>query len=151
MVQANMCVLPVVSMHGWANRHRTNIATYLFLRLLPVIIFKLTFLAILRNPTLLQTLVNTISKNTAWHLWGHAHSVCCKRVKIYKKPIRVDQETDKIMSKMRRYLLPLIFAAFKVGRCNKLHLQCFLHPYSRDPHLLALHSATTQLGEPPPV
>jgi hypothetical protein len=125
--------------------------THLFLHLLPIIISKLEFLAITRDPASLQTLATMIHKTAAWCLRGHACSVCQKRVKRYKKPVRDNKENDKTTSKMRMYLFPRLFASHKVGCCNEMHLQHFCHPYSKDPCLLNLQGATTQPGQLPPV
>jgi hypothetical protein len=99
-----------------------QIATHLFLHFLPIIIFNLAFLAIPREQALLATLVATINKMAAWHLQGHACSVCQKRVKRYMKPVRVDQENNKTTSKIRTYPYPLLFASYKVGCHIELHL-----------------------------
>ncbi len=111
MVQTSMRILHVVSMMAGPIK---QFATLLFLHLLPIIIFKLTFLVIPRDPTSLQTFVTTISKTAAWCLQGHACSACQKQVKRYKKPIRVNQEKDKTASKMRTCFSLLILPPSKL-------------------------------------
>ncbi len=60
-----------------------------------------------------------------------------------------NQEKNKATSKARTYLLPFVFTTFKVG-CNvESRLRHFWHLYSQNPRLLALQSATMQLGQPP--
>jgi hypothetical protein len=78
-----------------------HIATHLFLHLNPIIIFKLTFLATPRDPMSLQVLATTISMMVVLHLHVHTCSIQQKRVKRYKKPVRVNQEKDKTASKLR--------------------------------------------------
>jgi hypothetical protein len=97
--------------------------THLFLHILPITIFYLARIVIPREQALLHTLVATVQKTTAWHLQGCAHGVRKKRVKRYKKPVRIDQKSNKTTSKARMYLLPLLFTAFKVGCCFELRLQ----------------------------
>jgi hypothetical protein len=102
--------------------------THLFLNILPIIILYLMRVAIPKDQASLQTLVVTGQKTTVWRLQGRACIVRKERVKRYKKPFRIDQENDKI-TKTRTYLLPFIFAAFKVGCHIALHLRHFWHPH----------------------
>jgi hypothetical protein len=113
-------------------------ATPLFLRILPIIIFYLGRIAIPRKQASLHTLVLSVRKTMAWPLRGRVCGVRKKRVKRYKKPVRSDQESNKTTSKARTYLLPLLFTTFKVGCCVESCLQHFWQPYSRNPQLLAV-------------
>jgi hypothetical protein len=79
---------------------------------------------------------------------GHAHSFPCKQVKRYKRPVRVKQNEAKLTSKMKTYLIPLVFASFQVDCCIKF-LRCFLHPSFRTSCLIVLQSKMKHLGEPP--
>ncbi len=105
-----------------------HIATHLFLNLLPIIIFNLAYITITREQASLHTLVVAICKTAGWHLQEHACSVHQKGVKRYKKPVRSNQENNKMSNKVRTYLLPLLVTAYKVGCCIELHLQHFWHP-----------------------
>jgi hypothetical protein len=115
------------------NNTGQQLVTHLFLHLLPNIIFNLAFIAIPRKLALLHTLVATIHKTAAWRLQGHASSVHQKRVKRYKKPVRVNQENNKITSKVRMYLVPFLFTSYKVSCFVESHLQHFWQPYCREP------------------
>ena len=103
MVQTSMRILHVVSMMAGPIK---QFATLLFLHLLPIIIFKLTFLVIPRDPTSLQTFVTTISKTAAWCLQGHACSVCKKRDKRYKKQLESIKKATKLQVKQGRTFYP---------------------------------------------
>ncbi len=92
--------------------------------------------------------MTTAHKTTEWCLQGCACSVHQKRVKRYKKPVRIDQENNKTTNKARTYLLPFLFTIVKVGCPIELHLWHFLHPYSWDLQLLALQGTTMQQGQP---
>ncbi len=72
-----------------------------------------------------------------------------KRVKRFKKLVRINQESNKTMSKLRTYLLPFLFATFKVGCRVELHLQLFWQPYGSNSQLLACHGSVTEPGQPP--
>jgi hypothetical protein len=100
-----------------------------------------------REQALLHTLVGTVHKTTAWRLQGHAW----KRDKRFKKPVRIDQESNKTMSKSRAYLLSLLFTTFKFGGCIVSCLRHFWQPYGRNPQLLALQGSAMEPGQPPPV
>ena len=63
-----------------------EIATYLLLHLIPIVIYQLVFLAIPKDPMLLRTLANTLVKQTAWRLRGHPHGARPKKTKCFKKP-----------------------------------------------------------------
>jgi hypothetical protein len=89
-------------------------ANYLFLNILPIIIFYLACNTIPREQASLNTLMAMVQKMTAWHLQWHARGVRKKRVNRFKKQVRSNQESNKTTGKARRYLLPLLFDAFKV-------------------------------------
>jgi hypothetical protein len=63
-----------------------EIATYLLLHLILILIYQLVFLAISKDPMLLRILANTLVKVAAWHLWGHPHGARPKKTKCFKKP-----------------------------------------------------------------
>ncbi len=137
-------------MAGPSNTGQQTV-THFFLHLLPDIIFNLARITIPREQASLHTLVATDKKTTARCLQGRAHSVHRKRVKRHKKPVRINQESNKTTSKARMYLLPFLFTHFKVDCHIELGLLHFWHPYSWNLQLLALQGATTQPGQPPPV
>ncbi len=133
------------------NQTGQQIVTHLFLNILPIIILYLTRIAIPRDQALLQTLVVMVQKTMAWHLQGCACGVHKKRVKRCKKPVKINQESNNTTNKARMYLLPFIFAAFKVGCCIELHLRHFWRPHSWNMKLLALQRSRTEQGQPPQV
>ncbi len=124
-----------------------EIATYLLLHLIPIMIYQLVFLAIPKDPMLLRILANTLVKTAAWRLWGHPHGARPKKTKCFKKPkkklISEDQEIQDttIKNKLPTYLVPALFAALKVGCCIEAKLRRFLRPLKRAPRFLALQSA----------
>ncbi len=63
-----------------------EIATYLLLHLIPIVIYQLVFLAIPKDPMLLRILAKTLVKQTAWRLRGHPHGARPKKTKCFKKP-----------------------------------------------------------------
>jgi hypothetical protein len=63
-----------------------EIATYLLLHLIPIVIYQLAFLAIPKDPMLLRILANTLVKTAAWRLRGHPHGARPKKTKCFKKP-----------------------------------------------------------------
>jgi hypothetical protein len=85
-----------------------QIAAHLFLNILPIIILFLTRIAISKDQALLQTLVVSVQKTTTWHLQGGCVcGLCKKRVKRYKKPVRIDQESDR--QQRQEYTFCLLF------------------------------------------
>ena len=76
-------------------------ATYLLFLLIPIMIYKLVFLAIPKDPTLLRILAKTLVKTTAWRLRGRPHVVCPKKTKCFKKPRKKleDQEIQDTVIK----------------------------------------------------
>jgi hypothetical protein len=91
-----------------------QIATYLLLHLLPIIVYHLTFHVIPEDLTLLDILAKTITKTIAWHLRGRPQGVRFKRVKDFKKPkmnpSSEDQEIQDtaIKNKLPTYLVPAL-------------------------------------------
>ncbi len=120
-----------------------QVMTYLFLLLLPTIIYVLCLLA---YPT--KNLIATIQRTAHWRL---EEKLCVnqrKRVKRYKTPIkRMQYRAESQM--LRTYLLPAAFAAFRVGCCIESFVRRFTGPPIRDPTCLAHQSkATLQLAPP---
>jgi hypothetical protein len=124
-----------------------EIATYLLLHLIPIVIYQLVFLAIPEDPMLLRILANTLIKTAAWCLRGHPHGARPKKTKCFKKSkkklISKDQEIQDttIKNKLPTYLVPALFAALKVGCRIEAKLRRFLCPLKRAPWFLALQSA----------
>jgi hypothetical protein len=137
MVCTSMHLECVVSMHGWALKHRTTIMTYLFIQLLPMTIYVLCHLA---YPT--KNLATMIHKMAPWRLKGKPPVVQRKRVKRYKKLIRELQDKAKNQT-LQTYLFPAAFAAFMVSCCVEFFLRCFLGPPIWDLTCLALQSEST--------
>ncbi len=94
-----------------------EIATYLLLHLIPVMIYQLVFLAIPKDSMLLRILAKTLVKQAAWCLRGHPRGARPKKTKCFKKPkkklIREYQEIQDMTIKntlptylVRHSLLP---------------------------------------------
>jgi hypothetical protein len=124
-----------------------EIATYLLLHLIPIVIYQLVFLAIPKDPILLCILAKTLVKQTAWRLRGHPHGARPKKTKCFKKPKKklISKKQDiqdmTIKNKLSTYLVLALFDALKVGCRIEAKLQRFLHPLKRAPWFLALQSA----------
>ncbi len=125
-----------------------EIATYLLLHLIPIVIYQLVFLAIPEDPMLLRILAKTLVKQAAWRLRGHPHGAHPKKTKCFKKLkeklISEDQEIQDmtIKNKLPTYLVLALFAALKVGCCIEAKLHRFLPLLQRAPWFLALQSAS---------
>ncbi len=124
-----------------------EIATYLLLHLIPILIYQLVFLTIPEDPMLLRILANTLIKTAAWRLRGHSHGAPPKKTKCFKKPKKnlISKKQDiqdmTIKNKLPTYLVPALFAALKVGCRIEAKLRRFLRPLKRAPQFLALQSA----------
>jgi hypothetical protein len=124
-----------------------EIATYLLLHLIPIVIYQLVFLAIPQDSMLLRIFANTLVKQTAWRLRGHPHGARPKKTKCFKKPKKklISKKQDiqdmTIKNKLPTYLVPALFATLKVGCCIEAKLRHFLCPLKRAPWFLALQSA----------
>jgi hypothetical protein len=124
-----------------------EIATYLLLHLIPIVIYQLVFLAIPEESMLLRILANTLIKTAAWHLRGHPHGDRPKKTKCFKKPKKKlssekqDIQDMTIKNKLPTYLVLALFAALKVGCRIEAKLRRFLRPLKRAPRFLALQSA----------
>jgi hypothetical protein len=126
---------------------RQQIATYIFIQFLPIIIVMLLFLAYST-----MNLAKTTSKMAPLHLWGNTHVVYCKRVKKYKKFVREHQNKDKTTNqKLHMYLFQAIFDAFKVVVASNFFFGVSCVSPIWDPCFLALQSATAHQAVPPPV
>ena len=79
-----------VSMHGWAIGHRSIFSTYLYVILLPVIIFNLIYLT---YPT--KIVAKVITKLAPWRLQGRPRNICRTRVKRYKITMRKHQDKNE--------------------------------------------------------
>ncbi len=127
-----------------------NIATYLLLQLIPIVLHHLIHLVLPEDPMSFRILAKTIAETSAWQLRGHPCDARPKRFKCFKKPKKKMVSTaiqDKtIMKKLPIYLAPALFAAFKVGCRIENKLRHFLCPIQRAPRFLALQSAS--LGDP---
>ena len=124
-----------------------KILTYLYVILLPVIIFNLIYLS---YPTKIVAKVNT--KSAPWHLWGKPCAIRRTRVKRYKIPVRKHQDKNENSgtcgATIRTYLFPALFTAFMVG-CQ---MEAFLRHYSNPPYShLAFQSKQTLQPTSPPV
>ncbi len=124
-----------------------EIATYLLLHLILIVIYQLVFLAIPEDPILLRILANTLVKTAAWRLRGHPHGARPKKTKCFKKPKKnlISEKQDiqdmTIKNKLPTYLVPALFAALKVGCRIEAKLRRFQCPLKRAPQSLALQSA----------
>ncbi len=118
--------------------------TYLFLLLLPMILYMLCLLA---YPT--KNLIATIQRTTHWRLEEKPRVNQRNRVKRYKKPVRELQDKVKDQRTLRTYLFPAAFAAFKVGCCIESFIRRSLGPPIWDPNYLALQSEMTLQTAPP--
>ncbi len=127
-----------------------NIATYLLLQLIPIVLHHLIHLVLPEDPMLFCILAKTIAETSAWQLRGHPCDAHPKRFKCFKKPkmkmISKAIQDKTITKKLPSYLAPALFAAFKVGCRIKSKLRRFLCPIQRAPRFLALQSAS--LGDP---
>ena len=131
-----------------------QIATYLFLHIIPLLLYHLVYLVLPEDPMSLRLLKKTIAQTSAWRLRGHPHNARPKRFKCFKKLKKkmVSKEIqDKmikhiITKKLPSYLMPAFFAAFKVGCCVEHKLRLFLCPLQRAPRFLAHQGAF--LGSP---
>ncbi len=125
-----------------------ELATYLLLHIIPIVIYQLVFLAIPKDPMLLLIFAKTLVKQAAWRLRRHPHGAHPKKTKCFKKPkkklISEDQEIQDttIKNKLPAYLVLALFAALKVGCRIEAKLRCFLHLLQQAPRFLALQSAS---------
>jgi hypothetical protein len=122
-----------------------EIATHLLFHIIPIVLYHLTFLVLPEDPMSFRFLAKTIAQTLSWRLRGLPRGARPKRIKYFKKPKKklVSEEIqDKtITKKLPTYLVPSLFAAFKVGCCVENKIRRFLRPLQRAPRLLALQSA----------
>jgi len=122
-----------------------QIATYLFLHIIPLLLYHLIYLVLPEDPMSFRLLEKTIAQTSAWRLRGHPHDARPKRFKCFKKPkkkMAIEEIQDKmikhiLMKKLPSYLMPAFFAIFKVGCCVEDKLRRFLRPLQRAPQFLA--------------
>ncbi len=119
-----------------------DIATYLLLHLIPIVLYHLVHLVCPKDPMSFRILAKTIAEMSAWQLRGHPHDARPKRFKCFKKQkkkmVSEAIQDKKIKKKLPSYLAPALFAAFKVGCCVENKLRRFLRPIQRAPRFLAL-------------
>ena len=65
---------------------RQQIATYLFLYIIPFLLYHLVYLVLPEDPMSFSLLEKTIAQTSAWQLRGHPHNARPKRFKCFKKP-----------------------------------------------------------------
>jgi hypothetical protein len=118
-----------------------DIITYLFIQALPFVIGNLLFLAVLSN-----LVITTITRSAAWHLWGHAPSFRCKKVKRYKKPVRAIQDKDMTTSKMRTCVLPSNFVPARLVVASSLTSATSCVPTARTHASLLFREQQHSLG-----
>jgi len=98
-----------------------QIATYLLFHIIPILIYHLVYLVLPEDPMSFCIFAKTIAKTSAWRLRGHPRNARPKRIKCFKKPKKKmvsEAIQDKtIKRKLPSYLMPALFAAFKVGCC----------------------------------
>ena len=122
-----------------------DIATYLLLHLIPIILHHLVHLVLPEDPMLFRILAKTIAKTSAWQLRGHPYDAHPKRFKCFKKQkkkmVSKAIQDKTIKKNLPSYLVPALFAAFKVGCRIENILRRFLRPVQRAPRFLALQGA----------
>ncbi len=62
-----------------------QIATYLFLHIIPLLLYHLVYLVLPEDPMSFRLLEKTIAQTSAWRLRGHPHDAHPKRFKCFKK------------------------------------------------------------------
>ncbi len=134
----------VACMAGSLNTGQ-DIATNLLLHLIPIILRHLVHLVLPEDPMSFHILAKTIAETSAWRLWGHPCSVCPKRFKCFKKQkkkmVSKAIQDKTIKKNLPSYLVPALFATFKVGCRIENILRRFLRPVQRAPRFLALQGA----------
>ena len=122
-----------------------DIATYLQLHLIPIVLHHLIHLVLPEDPMSFHILAKTIVKTSASRLRGHPCDARPKRCKCFKKQkkkmVGIAIQDKTITNKLPSYLVPALFAAFKVGCCVKNKLRRFLCPILWAPWFLALQGA----------
>ena len=127
-----------------------QIATYLLLHIIPLLLHHLVYLALPKDSKSFHILAKTIAKTSAWRLPRHPRDARPKKFKCFKKPkkklVSKAAHNKTITQKLPSYLVPALFAAFKVGCRVELELRRFLRPIQRVPRFLAFQGAS--LGDP---
>ncbi len=123
-----------------------NVITYLLLQLIPIVLHHLIYLALPKDSMSFHILAKTIAETSAWQLRGHPRDACPKKFRCFKKPKKklVSKAThDKTITKgLPSYLVPTLFAAFRVGCRVEIKLRRFLCPIQRAPRFLAHQSSS---------
>ena len=127
-----------------------QISTYLLLHIIPLLLHHLIDLALLKDSKSFHILAKSVAKTYAWRLPRHPLDARPEAFKCFKKPRKklVSKATqDKtITQELFSYLVPALFAAFKVSCCVESELRRFLRPIQRVPRFLAFQG--TSLGNP---
>ena len=114
-----------------------EIATYLLLHIIPLLLYHLLYLVLPEDPTSFRFLAKTIAQMSAWQLRGHPRGARSKRIKCFKKPkkklVSEIKDTATIKQKLPVYLVPALFTALKVGCRIKAKLRRFLRPFQPAP------------------
>ena len=124
-----------------------EIATHLLLHIIPIVLYHLTFLVLPEDPMSFRFLATTIAQTLSWWLRGHPRGARPKRIKCFKKPkkklVSKEIQDKTIKQKLHTYLIPALFAAFRVGCCVKSTLRRrFLRPLQQALRFLALQGAS---------
>ncbi len=123
-----------------------NVITYLLLQLIPIVPHHLIYLALPKDSKSFHILAKTIAETSTWRLRGHPRDARPKKFKCFKKLKKKLVSTAAhhmtITKGLPSYLVPALFAAFKVGCCIEIELRRFLRPIQRAPRFLALESAS---------
>ncbi len=102
-----------------------DIATYLLLHLIPIVLHHLVHLVLPKDPMSFRILAKTIAKTSTWQLRGHPRNASPKRFKCFKKQKKTmvsEEIQDKtIKKKLPSYLVPALFAAFKVVVASRMN------------------------------
>jgi hypothetical protein len=123
-----------------------QIATYLLLHIIPLLLHHLGYLALPKDSKSFHILAKTIAETSAWQLRGHPRNACPKTFKCFKKLkkklVSKAAHAKTITQKLPSYLVLALFAAFKVGCRVEFKLRRFLRPIQRVPRFLTLQSAS---------
>ena len=124
-----------------------EIATYLLLHIIPLLIYHLIYLVLPKDPMLFRILAKTLAKMSAWHFRGRPRDAHPKKIKCFKKPKKkmISEAIQDMMIKQKlpvaSYLVPAFFTTFKVGCCVENKLRRFLCPFPWASRFLALQGA----------
>jgi hypothetical protein len=109
-----------------------QIATYLLLHIIPLLLHHLVYLTLPKDSKSFHILATTIAKTSAWRLPRHPCDARPKAFKCFKKPkkklVSKAAHNKTITQKLPSYLVPALFATFKVGCRVEFELRRFLRP-----------------------